>query len=125
MVHGGVPAGGSLALAGLIEEHGAALEADFQRFYGLDLATFIRGENKPRRALRLAGMLPPESAYMAQVTAGVRRTSSSRRVRPEHRWRQIYGAGVTAHAVWDLWDQQAALNTDKGQTAKQHPRGGK
>ena len=39
-----------------------AVEADFQRFYGIDLGELWTGEMGPRRAARLASQLPPGSA---------------------------------------------------------------
>ncbi|MEV7925306.1 hypothetical protein [Kitasatospora sp. NPDC088779] len=72
---GGHPAGGSAGLGELIEAgHGAALRADFQRFYGLDLADVWRGHLSPRRAWALAEHLPEESALAASLAGG-----------PEHR----------------------------------------
>ncbi len=39
-----------------------AVEADFQRFYGLDLGEMWTGGMGPRRAARLASQLPPGAA---------------------------------------------------------------
>ncbi|WP_327073330.1 hypothetical protein OG196_15180 [Kitasatospora purpeofusca] len=72
---GGHPAGGSAGLGELIEAgHGAALLADFQRYYRLDLADVWRGRLSPRRAMVLAEHLPEDSALAASLAGG-----------PEHR----------------------------------------
>lgn len=39
-----------------------AVEADFQRFYGIDLGGLWTGELGPRRAARLTSQLPPGAA---------------------------------------------------------------
>ncbi len=44
------------------ERHAAALEADLQRWYGLDLLDFYRGRLSLRRLCVLVGHLPPEAA---------------------------------------------------------------
>lgn len=48
-----------LILAHMLREHCDALEADFQRFYGLDLCDLWRGQITPRKAAVLAVQLPP------------------------------------------------------------------
>lgn len=48
----------------MLAEHGTKLEADFQRFYHLDLADLYRGTLGARKAAVLAVHLPPESAVM-------------------------------------------------------------
>lgn len=53
--------GGAGKLPGLVwllREHGEAVEADFQRYYGIDLAGLWRGEITPRRVMVLAKNLP-------------------------------------------------------------------
>lgn len=45
---------------------GEALEADFHRFYQLDLADLWRGSLSPRKAAVLAVHLPPEAAIYRQ-----------------------------------------------------------
>ena len=45
-----------------MRRHYEAVEADFQRFYGLDLGELWTGEMGPRRAARLASQLPPGAA---------------------------------------------------------------
>lgn len=46
-----------------------ALEADFQRVYGLDLGGLWRGEFTVRRAAALAANLPPGSAVWRELHA--------------------------------------------------------
>jgi hypothetical protein len=46
----------------LVRTRYEAVEADFQRFYGIDLGELWTGEMGPRRAARLASQLPPGSA---------------------------------------------------------------
>ena len=53
--------GGAGKLPGLVwllREHGEAVEADFQRYYGIELAGLWRGEISPRRVMVLAKNLP-------------------------------------------------------------------
>lgn len=52
------------ALWYMLIEHGTKLEADFQRFYHLDLADLYRGTLGARKAAVLAAYLPPEAAVM-------------------------------------------------------------
>lgn len=52
------------ALGYMLAEHGTKLEADFQRFYQIDLADLYRGKLGARKAAVLAVHLPPESAVM-------------------------------------------------------------
>jgi hypothetical protein len=77
--------GGSLGLCELIDAHGAALLADFHRFYRIDLAAALFGEEPvaPRLLLALVEELPDESAFAAAVRGG-----------PHHR-----GWTVTAHLL--------------------------
>lgn len=60
-MHGGDRRGKFLVLGWLVREHGDALEADFQRWYGIDLGDLYRGQLTPRRAAALAVNLPPGS----------------------------------------------------------------
>lgn len=64
--------GGIAQLCDLVDEHGDALEADFQQFYRLDLADVWRGAMSPRRALVLAEQLAyePHSRYRAFALGG-------------------------------------------------------
>ncbi|MHB6907120.1 hypothetical protein [Streptomyces sp. DB-54] len=60
---GGYPGPGSLQLGQLISQgHGAALRADLQHHYGLDLADVWRGRLAPRRVRDLVEHLPSGSA---------------------------------------------------------------
>ncbi|WP_411140104.1 hypothetical protein [Streptomyces sp. x-80] len=69
---GGDPGGGSSALGQLIDQgHGAALRADLQRYYDLDLADLWRGALTPRRAWQLTEHLPPDSALAASLAGGL------------------------------------------------------
>ncbi|GAB4588740.1 hypothetical protein [Nocardia sp. IFM 10818] len=65
-------AGGSSGLAELIDKHGAALLADFRRYYGLDLTDVIDGRNgiSPRKAWALIVHLPADSAFAAESRGG-------------------------------------------------------
>ena len=47
----------------LLREYGEVIEADFQRYYGLDLLDLYRGRLTPRKAMALIGGLPPGSAF--------------------------------------------------------------
>lgn len=66
------PAGGSFQLGELIEDHGAALLFDLQRYCGIDLLDVFRlGSGlTPRRVLWLVGQLPPDSAFSASLRGG-------------------------------------------------------
>lgn len=82
--------GGSLGLCELIDTHGAALLADFHRFYGIDLTEALYGTRlmAPRLLLALAEELPDESALAAAVRGG-----------PQHR-----GWTVNAHLLASVID---------------------
>lgn len=51
-----------MALPLLLREHGEVIEADFQRYYGLDLLDLYRGRLTPRKTMALIKGLPPGSA---------------------------------------------------------------
>jgi hypothetical protein len=72
----GRTAGGSRQLLQLIDEHGSAILADLQRYYGLDLRDLWREGTTltPRYVLWLVEHLPHESATVASMKGG-----------PEHR----------------------------------------
>lgn len=53
--------GGILSLGATLDAHWDALEADFQRFYGLDLRDELKGS--ARRLHALIDQLPPGSAF--------------------------------------------------------------
>lgn len=65
----GDAAGGSGALAELIDEHGAALYCDFQSYYHLDLVEVVR-ERPARFVLALVEGLPDNENYAASVQGG-------------------------------------------------------
>lgn len=67
----GDPAGGILGLCRLLSEHGEAIEADLQRYYGTDLRDLFRpGSGLTWRRLRaLVANLPPDSA-LARTMVG-------------------------------------------------------
>jgi hypothetical protein len=97
--------GGSLALCELTDRHGAALLADFRRFYGLDLAEALYGSRPvaPSLLLALAEELPDESAFAAAVRGG-----------PQHR-----GWTVSAHLLASVID---AVNEAAWITAQANSR---
>lgn len=67
----GYAAGGILGLCRLLNEHGEAIEADLQRYYGTDLRDLFRpGSGLTWRRLRaLVVNLPPDSA-LARTMVG-------------------------------------------------------
>ncbi|MER7174196.1 hypothetical protein [Streptomyces mesophilus] len=82
------PGPGSLQLGQLIREgHGAALRADLQHRYGLDLADVWRGQLAPRRVLDLAEHLPTGSALATSLTGD-----------PAHRGWDLH-AHLIAHVI--------------------------
>lgn len=58
-------AGGSLSLAGLLDEHGETLYLDLKQHWGFDLAEFFAGEvsSSPRLILALIRGLPEDSRW--------------------------------------------------------------
>lgn len=68
---GGQPAGGSVQLVKLIDEHGPALTYDL-RALGVDIRDLWRDESglTPRYVLWLVGQLPESSAFVASVRGG-------------------------------------------------------
>lgn len=69
---GGDPAGGSSALAGLIDKYGEVLVPDLLHYYGVDLRD-IFDEDHPlsaRYILALVKYLPLESAFVAERRGG-------------------------------------------------------
>lgn len=69
---GDEPAGGSEALAGLIDEYGEALVPDLLSEYGVDLRDLFDSENplSPRWVLNLVVHLPIASAFVAKQRGG-------------------------------------------------------
>ncbi len=53
-----------IGLVSMLSKHGDAIEADFQQYYGLDIAA-IAQEGRFKRLLRLLRHLPPESRIAA------------------------------------------------------------
>jgi len=60
----GARVGGRIGLAALLTEHGEAIEADLQRWYGVELGDRYRGRLTDRRLLVLIRHLPRDSALM-------------------------------------------------------------
>lgn len=58
--------GGILGLVGVLTSHWDACEADFQRFYRLDLRKEVESES-PRRLWALVNNLPPDAAVIQEV----------------------------------------------------------
>lgn len=67
---GGLPAGGSVVLAGLIEDHGGELAADLLREYQLDIRETLKPETDqdPSWVLILAEQLPHHSSFKASLS---------------------------------------------------------
>lgn len=63
------PAGGSLALVRIFDKAGAAVYADFQRYYGIDLGDLFRPGSglTPKRIVYLVEGLPIESRTVAAI----------------------------------------------------------
>jgi hypothetical protein len=103
-------AGGSLALAELIDEHGSALVADFQAHYGLRLADVLF-EWSPREVFALV--------------EGYRTTACS----PHHQggddWREFLGWGKDRHMAADQWDLGAAHAMSGEEEAAHVPAAGR
>lgn len=66
------PAGGSEALAELIDKYGEVLVADLLHYYGVDIRDLFRDERplSPRYVLTLVIHLPVESAFFAERRGG-------------------------------------------------------
>lgn len=69
---GGITAGGSRALAELIDKYGGAIFPDLLERYGVDLRDLFRDESDldPRTALSLVNHLSFDSAYIAELRGG-------------------------------------------------------
>lgn len=111
MVFRGDDAGGSSALADLIDEYGEALEADLGRVYGVGLVEYVTGRRPAREALARISWLPRGSAYAA--------------LRIEHHGLPPSGGDVPVSVAWfewgrreqmaaDLWNVTAAASTSNG-----------
>lgn len=70
-LHPGHCCGGSLALAGLLDEHGEAIWLDLKRTYGFDLVSFLAGTEagSPRLILSMIHNLPEGTHYVAALTS--------------------------------------------------------
>jgi hypothetical protein len=107
----GDPDGGSLALGELIDEHGAALVADFRSHFHVWLWDAIE-ELSPRILLALVGELPDNGSFAASVQGG----------------REFQGWGIDRHMLANLYDATATAGglTKKGaKTPVEHYRPGK
>lgn len=121
MVHVGDVAGGSGALADLVDRYGEGLRADFVRFYGRDLIDYLMGRRSPGEALVLINALPPSSVTKAMMRADPMVGGDPDRKPPA--WVGFYEDDpATANAIRDLWDLQAAQNTPKGKKPPKVPR---
>lgn len=68
---GGYSAGGSQRLAGLIDQFGEFILADFHSYYGLSLPEVMgSGGYSPRAILALIKQLPPEARTVAALRGG-------------------------------------------------------
>lgn len=116
-----LPAGGSAALADLIDRYGEGLQFDFYR-YGLPpLVEFVNGQRRPSEAIRLIGVLPADSATAAMMRARPPEGSTGK----PPAWRAEYGWGVVANLLADLWDAQVATavgGKKGGRKPPVHPR---
>lgn len=65
---GGCSAGGSLALADLLDEHGDKIYPEVLRYYGVDLRGLFLSELDAKTALCLVYALPPDSMTYAALT---------------------------------------------------------
>lgn len=68
-VHGGLPGGGSLDLADLLDKHGEDLFIDLLKVYQFNLVAFLRGEaaGSPRLILTMIRHLPEGTNYVAAL----------------------------------------------------------
>lgn len=108
----GESGGGSLILAELIDEHGAAIYSDFQAEYGLNL-TDVLFCRSPRELLALVEDLQyRDGAFAASLLGGA----------------EFRGWGVDRHMLANLWDLTAVANgVERGGGSKKpptHPRPG-
>lgn len=69
---GGNPAGGSIGLASLIDDHGECLFADLLETYGINLVCALSDESdySPLQLLVLIKQLPPSSRTVAALRGG-------------------------------------------------------
>jgi hypothetical protein len=69
-VDGDDAAGGSLALASLIDDYGSVIAADLAEVYGVDLRDLYRDETSPRWWINLIIQLPAGSRFYAEKRGG-------------------------------------------------------
>lgn len=114
-VPGGDAAGGSQALAQLIDRYGSALAWDFHRA-GLDFWDWMADllseapERSPGYLLALIEWLPDDGAYAACRAAEPQRGEPVKATGPH----AFYGKGLAWNQRADLWDLQAAIAGGKG-----------
>ena len=99
MVFRGDDAGGSSALADLIDEYGEALEADLGRVYGVGLVEYVTGRRPAREALARIAWLPRGSAYAA---CRIER----------HGLPSGDASDVPVSVAWFEWDRRAQMTAD-------------
>lgn len=94
----------------MTDRYGKAIEADFIRFYGLDIGDFLWGRRRPRQAIRLIDLLPPESATRAQMAtdATITRKGGGKKA---PLWRQVYDRQAK-DVLMDLWELTVDVNSD-------------
>jgi hypothetical protein len=93
------------SLHALLAEHGEAIEADLQRFYGLPLSDLFNGSLTPRRLAVLIRNLPNESATARDFHG------------------EVLDWGQTEHLLALIADLLAEANWQRqGDKAKQHPK---
>lgn len=109
MVHGRVAAGGSGALAELIDLYGEGLHADFGRVYGVPLADYVMGRRPPGEGLARIKWLPHGSAFYALRVAHVGPPKDGA-PDPSLAW---FGWDRTTQVLADLWNLQAQKASGK------------
>ena len=97
---GGEPAGGSLHLVELIDEHGPWLAGDLLSEFGIRLADILF-DWSPREVLALVEVLPESGRFQAHLAGG-------------DQWRDWHGWGVDRHLWANLYDLLSAAHTSKG-----------
>lgn len=105
-------AGGIGGLLRLLREHGEALEADLQHYYGLPLSGVLTGEITWRRLRSLINGLPVDSSLGSVVD--ISESSGPATARP--RWRH------SDYILADVWDLLVAVNKDPKKKAATYPR---
>ena len=106
-------AGGSAGLADLVDEYGEALEADFARYYHLDLRDFLTGVDHPARALRLIGYLPEGSAFRSTLAAA---PDTRRKRRAAAGWEEHYGWTSDSYLLAAIYSAVMATGGSKDST---------